>query len=182
MSRPSCHVRCEISLLGRRPGFWWSGTLNCMMRSCSVQMFEMLSVCIVYCTKCFWDRHLVVLDCSVKQTRRLVSWYCPCKFVELIMLLVARWASASSPTTGDELTLTSLLPTASGKYLTLKYKYKYSGHKYEYEYKYFETVLEYYSSTSTRVLLEYKYKYQVPHLCLPWQYRWTFYYFNWLFC
>jgi len=37
-----------------------------------------------------------------------------------------------------------------GKYLTLKYKYKYSGHKYEYEYKYFETVLEYYSSTSTK--------------------------------
>jgi len=37
-----------------------------------------------------------------------------------------------------------------GKYQTLKYKYKYSGHKYEYEYKYFETVLEYYSSTSTR--------------------------------
>jgi len=29
-----------------------------------------------------------------------------------------------------------------GKYLTLKYKYKY-------KYKYFETVLEYYSSTST---------------------------------
>ena len=88
------------------------------------------------------------------------------------MLLVARWASASSPTTGDELTLTSLLPTASGKYLTLKYKYKYSGHKYEYEYKYFETVLEYYSSA--RVLLEYKYKYQVLHLWYLAEVCWLF--------
>ena len=47
------------------------------------------------------------------------------------------------------------------EYLTLKYKYKYkySGHKY----KYFKMVLGYYSST--RVLLEYKYKYQLLHLC-----------------
>jgi len=60
--------------------------------------------------------------------------------------------------------LSEYYKTVLAKYLTLKYKYKYkykysghkykykykySGHKYEYEYKYFETVLEYYSSTST---------------------------------
>ena len=39
------------------------------------------------------------------------------------------------------------------KYLGSKYKYKYLGYKYKYKYR------------KSRVVLEYKYKYQVLHLC-----------------